>query len=129
MNELKCKKIIDSVYSKIKAHYGISKYQKEFPTIELHYNIYARVTGFPEAEGDCDPDAEYDRHENNIVIYYPKAENKQWILQTLIHEYTHYLQDGEEMQRMYDDEGYEYDTHPFELEAIAAEKDWKLFLK
>ena len=64
-----------------------------------------------------------------IVIYYPKAKNKQWILETLIHEYTHYLQDGEEMKRMYDEEGYEYDTHPFELEAIAAEKDWKLFVK
>ena len=129
MNELKCKNIIEEVYEDIKNYYGRSKHQSEFPTIELHHNIYVRLTGEEDAEGDCDPDAEYDREENTIVIYYPKAKNKQWILETLIHEYTHYLQDGKEMKRMYDEEGHEYDTHPFELEAIAAEKDWKLFVK
>ena len=129
MNELKCKNIIEEVYDDIKNHYGRSKYQHEFPEVELHHNICVRITGCEEAEGDCDPDAEYDRQENKIVVYYPKAENKEWVISTLLHEYTHYLQDGEEMQRMYDEDGYEYDTHPFELEAIAAEKDWKLFIK
>ena len=129
MNELKCKNIIEEVYEDIKNYYGRSKHQSEFQTIELHHNIYVRLTGEEDAEGDCDPDAEYDREENTIVIYYPKAKNKQWILETLIHEYTHYLQDGKEIKMMYDEEGYEYDTHPFELEAIAAEKDWKLFVK
>ena len=46
----------------------------------------------------------------------------------LIHEYTHYLQDGDEMKRLYDEEGYEYDNHPFELDAIEAESDWEIFI-
>jgi hypothetical protein len=31
------------------------------------------------------------------------------------------------MKRLYDEEGYEYDNHPFELEAIKAESDWGIF--
>ena len=80
-------------------------------------------------EGECDPDADFERETNTIWIYYPKAINEQWITETILHEYTHYLQDGKEFQRLYDEEGYEYINHPFELEAIAAEKNWKLFLK
>ena len=53
--------------------------------------------------------------------------NEQDIIQTIIHEYVHYLQDKNEMKRLYDEEGYEYDNHPFELEAIKAESDWGIF--
>jgi hypothetical protein len=31
------------------------------------------------------------------------------------------------MKRLYDEEGYEYDNHPFELDAIEAENDWHFF--
>ena len=31
------------------------------------------------------------------------------------------------MKRLYDEEGYEYDNHPFELDAIEAESDWEIF--
>ena len=119
----------ERVYDDIKNHYGRSKYQHEFPEVELHHNIYVRITGCEEAEGDCDPDADFERGTNTIWIYWPKASSPQWIAETILHEYTHYLQDGEEMKRMYDEDGYEYNTHPYELEAIAAEKNWKLFAK
>ena len=79
-------------------------------------------------EGEISPSAEFERETNTIWIYYPEAIDKKWIIQTLIHEYTHYLQAGDEMKRLYD-EGYEYDNHPFELEAIEEETNWEVFGK
>jgi|GEM_PF-1532222 hypothetical protein len=129
MEKEKVQIIIDYVYPKVKAYYGISKYHSKFPEVKLHHNIYARLTGEEEAEGECSPAAEYDRFTNTIWIYFPEAIDEQWVIGSILHEYTHYLQDGEEMKRMYDEDGYEYDTHPFEIEAIAAEKNWHLFAK
>ena len=129
MEKEKVKDIIDYVYPKVKSYFGISKYDSKFPEVKLHHNIYARITGESEAEGECNPAAEYDRHTNTIWIYWPVATSEQWVIESLLHEYTHYLQDGVEMQRMYDEDGYEYNTHPFELEATAAEKNWQLFTK
>ena len=63
------------------------------------------------SETECNPDAEFDRQENTIVIYWPKAKNKKWIIQSLIHEYQHYLQSPIWFKRYYK-MGYEYDTHP-----------------
>ena len=128
MDKNKVKHIIDEVYPKVKEHYGISKYHSEFPEVKLHHNIYARLTGEEDAEGECSPHAEFERESNTIWVYWPEAKNEQWVIESLLHEYTHYLQDGEEMKRLYD-EGHEYDTHPFELAAIAAEKNWQLFTK
>ena len=128
MDKNKVKHIIDEVYPKVKEHYGISKYHSEFPEVKLHHNIYARLTGEEEAEGECSPHAEFERESNTIWVYWPEAKSEQWVIESLLHEYTHYLQDGAEMKRLYD-EGHEYDTHPFELAAIAAEKDWQLFTK
>ena len=122
----KVKHIIDEVYPKVKEHYGISKYQIEFPEVKLHHNIYARLTGEEDAEGECSPHAEFERESNTIWVYWPEAKSKQLVIESLLHEYTHYLQDGEEMKRLYD-EGHEYDTHPFELEALEAEKNWKSY--
>ena len=55
-----------------------------------------------------------------------EATNKEWVIQTLIHEYIHYLQSPLWMKRYYD-MGYEYDTHPYELAATKAEDNWKTF--
>jgi len=129
MEKEKVQIIIDYVYPKVKAYYGISKYHSKFPEVKLHHNIYARLTGEEEAEGECSPAAEYDRFTNTIWIYFPEAIDEQWVIGSILHEYTHYLLDGEEMKRMYDEDGYEYDTHPFEIEAIAAEKNRHLFAK
>ena len=128
MDKNKVKHIIDEVYPKVKEHYGLSKYHGEFPKVKLHHNIYARLTGEEDAEGECSPHAEFERESNTIWVYWPEAKSEQWVIESLLHEYTHYLQDGAEMKRLYD-EGHEYDTHPFELAAIAAEKDWQLFTK
>ena len=128
MEKKEVKAIIDSVLPKVKAYYGPSKWHSEFPEVKLHHNIWARLTGEPDAEGEFYPHAEFERGTNTIWVYWPEAKSEQWVIESLLHEYTHYLQEAEEMRRLYD-EGYGYDTHPFELEAIAAEKMWQLFTK
>jgi hypothetical protein len=122
------KNIVEEVYPLIKQYYGKSKFNGKAPKVDYHHNIYARITGVDEAEGDCSPSAEFERETNTIWIYYPEMKSDQDIIQTIIHEYTHYLQDGDEMKRLYDEEGYEYDNHPFELDAIEAESDWEIFI-
>ena len=127
MNKEKIQSIINEVYPKIEKHYGYSKHHECTPFVELHHNIYARITGVDHfTEGECDPDAEFDRQDNTIVIYWPKAKDKKWIIQTLIHEYIHYLQSPLWMKRYYS-MGYEYDTHPYEVAATKAESNWKTF--
>jgi hypothetical protein len=92
--------IVNKIYPKIKKHYGLSDFYSEFPEVKLHHNIYARLTGIDEMEGDCDPDADFERGTNTIWIYWPKASSPRWIAETILHEYTHYLQDGEEMKEI-----------------------------
>lgn len=53
--------------------------------------------------------------------------NKKMIIQTLIHEYIHYLQSPLWFKRYYN-MGYNYNDHPYELKAISYEKDYKLFM-
>ena len=45
MNKEKIQLIIDEVYPKIEKHYGYSKYHNCTPYVELHHNIYIRITG------------------------------------------------------------------------------------
>ena len=127
MNKDAVKKIVDSIYPKVQQFYGLSKFNSKTPKVKYHHNIYARITGIAEAEGECSPAAEFERETNTIWIYYPEATNKEWVIQTLIHEYIHYLQSPLWMKRYYD-MGYEYDTHPYELAATKAEGNWKTFV-
>ena len=131
MNKADIQKIIDEVYPKIEKYYGYSKYHNCTPLVELHHNIYTRVTGdnYDQSileESECNPDAEFDRQENTIVIYWPKMASKQSIIVSLIHEYQHYLQSPIWFKRYYK-MGHEYDTHPYELAATKAESNWKIF--
>jgi predicted GTPase len=122
------KKVIEEVYPKIEAHYGYSKFTPECtPYVETHYNIYARYSGEEEAQGEEDGcHAEYDRTDNSIVIYWPNMKSRKHIIETLVHEYQHYLQSPSWMKRYYD-MGYRYDNHPYELAAYKEENNWKIF--
>ena len=120
--------IIKEVYPKIEKHYGFSKFNlNQTPYVETHYNIYARYSGEPEAEGtESGCHAEYDRTDNSIVVYYPNMKSRKHIIQTLVHEYQHYLQSPSWMKRYYD-MGHDYNTHPYEVAAYAEESNWKIF--
>ncbi len=69
----------------------------------------------------------FDREKNIIVIYYPKMSSKKQIIETLIHEYQHYLQSPVWMKRYYNI-GHTYDSHPYELAAKEAEKNVESFM-
>jgi len=132
MTKNKVLNIINEVYPKIKKYYGYSNYHNCFPDVDLHHNIYIRLTGekfdgkFYSEEVECNPDAEFDRQDNTIILYWPKMKSKKLIIQTLIHEYQHYLQSPLWMKRYYS-MGYEYQNHPYELAATKEEKNWKIF--
>ena len=53
---------------------------------------------------------------NEITIYYPNMKSKKMVVQTLIHEYIHYLQSPIWFKRYYT-MGHDYVSHPYEKEA------------
>mgnify|MGYP003625559606 FL=1 len=122
--------IVEEVYPKIEKHYGYSKFLTETtPYIEYETSIYGRLSGEEDdgTFGEQTPHAEFDRIDNSIVIYYPKMEDREHIVQTLVHEYQHYLQSPSWMKRYYD-MGYDYHNHPYEVAAYNEEINYKLFI-
>tara|TARA_R110000744_G_scaffold47460_1_gene104487 strand:+ start:1368 stop:1775 length:408 start_codon:yes stop_codon:yes gene_type:complete len=129
MNKVEIQKIVNRVYPKIKKYYGLSKFDTRTkpPEVKLHHNIYARISGIDEMEGEYSPSAEYERFTNTIWIYWPEAIDEQCVIGSILHEYRHYLQDDGEFKRLY--KTYGYDNHPFEIEATKEEENWKTYAK
>ena len=119
--------IIDKAYPLIQKYYGKGK--KSYPVIELHRDIYARLSGDPEQSGEHSSSsmAEYNEIANEIYIYYPNIKNEEELLKSLIHEYTHYLQDLTPLKIQVHAQNYSYDTDPHEIEAHKNEKNWQMF--
>jgi hypothetical protein len=119
--------IISNAYPKIKKYYGKGK--RDFPSIELHKDIYARLSGDEEQRGEhsSSTKAEYDEVANTIYIYYPNMVNEESVLRSLIHEYTHYKQNITTLSKKYHAMKYSYDEDPHEIEAHQNEEDWQLF--
>ena len=117
--------IIDYAYPKIQKYYG--KGSLDIPKIELHKDIYARLSGDEEQSGEhsSTTKAQYDENTNVIYIYYPNMENEEDVLRALIHEYTHYRQDHKLFKKY--KAMYGYDEDPTEIEAKRNEEDWHLF--
>jgi len=118
-------KIANKVYPNIRAYYGLGK--KEYPPIEVYRNIFARLSGEPDMEGDDPAEAEFDRKTNKLFIYSDFNDSVEDVIRGVIHEYIHYLQSGSWMKRYYN-MGYTYGNHPYEVDAKKAEEDWKLFI-
>ena len=119
--------IIDYAYPKIQSYYG--KGSLDIPKIELHRDIYARLSGDEEAEGEHSKTsiAQYDDETNIIYIYYPNIKTEEDVLRSLIHEYTHYRQDHKLFKQYR--QMYSYNENPIEIEAHKNEEDWQLFIK
>ena len=126
MNIDEIQNIIDYSYPKIQKYYG--KGSLEIPKIELHKDIYARLSGDEEAEGEHSrtTKAEYDDETNVIYIYYPNMKTKEDVIRSIIHEYTHYRQDHKLFKQYR--QMYSYDENPIEIEAHKNEEDWQLFI-
>tara|TARA_R100001460_G_scaffold50731_2_gene89200 strand:+ start:119 stop:508 length:390 start_codon:yes stop_codon:yes gene_type:complete len=118
--------VANKVYPKIREYYGAGR--KNFPPIEIHRNIFARLSGEPEMDGDDPAEAEFDRKENKIFLYSDFINKTEDIVRGIIHEYVHFLQSGSWMNRYYK-MGYKYDNHPYEISAKKEEEKWKNFIQ
>ena len=117
--------IIDYAYPKIQKYYG--KGSLEIPKIELHRDIYARLSGDEKQSGEhsSTTKAQYDEDTNVIYIYYPNMMNEEDVLRSIIHEYTHYKQDHKLFKQY--KAMYSYDEDPTEIEARKNEENWEMF--
>ena len=118
MEQLNIKNIINSVYPLISKDYNSNA------KVELHSNIYERLSGIQGMSGSACAQAEYDWSENKIYIYTSKMFSEEDIIRSLIHECVHSTQCKELFDKYYED-GADYSTHPYEIEAKNEENNWK----
>ena len=119
--------IVDRIYPNIVNKLGPSKYFDKPPTVELWKDIYARVSGIEGMEGEhsASSKAQFDEDVNIIYVYYPNMEDVEDVIKSLLHEYTHYLQDPDEREENRKDG---YDLDPDEIASAKAELKWKDYL-
>ena len=127
MNKTNIQSIIDKVYPKIKADYGLSRYY-DFPNVEIHRNIYEMLSEIEGMEGEDNAQANYCRSSNTIELFYSEIRDTKHVIQCLLHEYRHYLQSSRWHTRYYS-MGYDYTNHPYEIQAKEEEKNWKKYAK
>jgi hypothetical protein len=125
LSHRKIESIIKKVYPQIVKDLG-GKAKK----VEVYENIWDRIGAVAvedliEEQGN--PNAQYDPGADIIYIYSDVTNTPEQIIRSLLHEHTHTIQDQKEFKKLYD-AGYEYSNHPFELEALEAEKNWKNYL-
>ena len=119
--------IVDYAYPNIKKYYGKAK--KSYPVVELHKDIYARLSGDPKQRGEesKSSEAQYEYKTNIIFVYYPNMRDEEHVIRSLIHEYTHYTQNITPFLKKYHALHYTYLTDPHEIEAHKAEENWQMF--
>ena len=121
MKQEKIEEIVNKVYP------IISKDNNSNAKIEYHYNIYERLSGEKGMTGEVCAHAEYDWSSNKIYLYTSRLHSVEDIIRSLIHECVHSTQNKVKFNAYYLC-GETYDTHPYEIEARNAEKEWKIYL-
>ena len=118
MNKKEINNIVNQYYPLISKDYNCNA------KVELHKNIYERLSGEKGMTGEVHASGEYDWSKNKIYLYTSKMHNEEDILRSLIHECVHSTQ-NKLLFDIYYEFGYTYDTHPYEIKARNAEKSWK----
>ena len=118
MEQLNIKNIINSVYPLISKDYNSNA------KVELHSNIYERLSGIQGMSGSACAQAEYNWSDNTIYIYTSKMFSEEDIIRSLIHECVHSTQCKELFDKYYEN-GANYSTQPYEIEAKNEENNWK----
>ena len=118
MNKKEINNIVNQYYPLISKDYNCNA------KVELHKNIYERLSGEKGMTGEVHASGEYDWSKNKIYLYTSKMYNEEDILRSLIHESVHSAQ-NKWLFDCYYDEGETYETHPYEIEARNAEENWK----
>ena len=124
LNQSQIERLIKRVYPQIVKDLG-----GDAKPVEVYDNIWDRlgavaVDDLKREQGN--PNAQYNPDDDIIYIYSEVTNNVEQVIRSLLHEHTHTIQDQKEFKKLYD-KGYEYSNHPFELEALEAEKDWKKY--
>ena len=88
--------IVNEVYPKVIKYFGK---KGSVPKIEIHNSIYARLSGVEGMVGEANPHAEYDHERNKIYLYKPKMTNREQVIRSIIHEYTHSKQDISKIEK------------------------------
>ena len=123
MNRKDIQSVIDRVYPQIVKNLGRAR--RGTPKVEMHSNIYVRVSGIEGAQGEANPHAEYEWIKNEIYLYLPKMNSEKEIIKALLHEYTHATQDRKKMKE-YRKLGYA--KNPYEKAATKAEANWRKYI-
>jgi Zn-dependent peptidase ImmA (M78 family) len=107
---------IDPIYHWCCNEYGFSKYQKDFPTISVDRRGKVKLGYF-------------DYTTNHIHIYLNTHDFLSELIDTIIHEWTHYLQSPTWLTRY--NKSYNYLDNPYEIRAcrIAERDKMKCFYK
>jgi len=122
MNKKEINKIVNQYYPLISKDYNCNA------KVELHKNIYERLSGEKGMTGEVHASGEYDWSTNKIYLYTSKMYNEEDILRSLIHECVHSTQ-SKLLFDIYYEIGETYDTHPFEIQARNAEENWRKYYK
>lgn len=109
--------IVNSVHSQMLEDFG------NLPKIEIHNNIYERISGIKGMTGTECAQGEYEWETNTIYLYSSRLFDEETVIRTLIHEIVHSFQPKDLFEDIYNS-GIGYDKHPFEMEAREAEKKW-----
>ena len=125
LSKNKVQAIIDRVFPQIAQDRGLGK--QGMPKIELHHDIYARLSGIPDMRGEESEStkAQWVDKDNTIYIYYPNMMNEEDVIRSVLHEFEHTHQDAKKNEK-YRELG--YDDNPYEIAARKAEKKWKQYL-
>lgn len=121
MTKSKVVELSAKYFDAIKDYYGVSKYHDRTPYLSVEDSPYSDDDETYDGLGDYSFDSM-----NEISIYWKNIHTEETLIRTIIHEYTHYLQFPSWYKRYYNI-GYNYNDHPYEIEAFKAEENWKLF--
>jgi len=97
------KNLTEKIFDWCVNEYGLSKYQEYIPWLEIEDDNLGMM-------------GEYESEENTITIYENYIKNTDELVETMIHEYQHYLQSPVWMERYYT-MGHTHSTHPYEIQA------------
>ena len=89
--------------------YGIPKSKDSYPVLELIHDTSDPVQG------------EFIDESDEIIVNMAQCETIRDAIETMVHEYQHYLQGGAsgacDWHDRYFDMGYDYENHPYEIQA------------
>jgi hypothetical protein len=108
-----------------KLTYGQSKYKRAFPSLRYRNRPPYALSGAEKNE-ELYVYGIYHCDENYIYVDRTKHENLEDLVNTIIHEYTHYTQNMRYYYKIYNKYEKDIDKHPYEIKAWSvAERDTK----